>query len=68
MPQPRKYDTNAERQAAYRARRNGQDAPTPALAVTVPVLPEAIPTRSTDAGCTAYTPRGTRCKFCGKTH
>jgi len=53
MGRPRKYATNAEKQAAYRSRKK-------------PVL---IPTVTTGKiGCPAFTPSGTKCKLCGRNH
>jgi len=52
MGRPRKYATNAEKQAAYRDRKKP--------AVAAPKLAEKK--------CSAFVPRGTKCKLCGKAH
>ncbi len=38
MPQPRKYKTNAERQAAYRERKRAAEAAKPGAAVVARVM------------------------------
>ena len=49
MGRPRKYATNAEKQAAYRSRKK-------------PVVVKV------EKKCSAFVPRGTKCKLCGRNH
>lgn len=75
MGRPRKYATNAEKQAAYRSRKK---TPAEKIAKAVEARVDAQKTRAgkpvsfsnptRPPSCSAFTPRGTKCKFCGKTH
>jgi hypothetical protein len=61
MGRPRKYASNAERQSAYRSRQ--KPFPVKKVERSAEVAVEVKKAR-----CTAFTPRGTKCKFCGKSH
>ena len=75
MGRPRKYDSNAEKQAAYRKRLAGNllehVEARKETGVSHVRSPEQIK-RSIDTAmklaCSAYAPHGTKCKFCGKDH
>jgi hypothetical protein len=62
MGRPRKYASNAEKQAAYRGRKKPvKKAPDPVVESVVAKLPQKDK-------CSAYVPHGTKCKLCGKSH
>ena len=65
MGRPRKYATNAEKQAAYRDRRLNASV---ARAVKQIAEGRGIDGGAKKQSCSAYVPSGTKCKFCGKTH
>lgn len=62
MARPRKYATNAEKQAAYRSRKGAMDQ---LCEIAVAVKPIKTSAKSE---CLAFVPRGTKCKLCGKSH
>jgi hypothetical protein len=63
MGRPRKYASNAEKQAAYRERILKATSKVKAK-VTIDFVKDV---RGKEE-CSAYTPHGTKCKFCGKNH
>jgi len=72
MGRPRKFASDAERQAAYRLRRGG--GPEPVLAKREPTVTKVGPVRVEvertvkKSGCGFPTQRGLKCKICGKVH